>query len=267
LVVIAAAILFGGSAALMRRSVDVALPTIKASTNPGDITEGGRLAAIQGCTRCHGDQGQGRMLTGTPHLGQIVAPSLSRVAAGATDGQMGRAIRNGVGVDARPLFVMPSRALNALADEDLARTLGWMRVLPTSAFDVIGSTAVGVRGRFAILTGSMPDSVDQGRQQPKRRPTDVGRYFTRLACQQCHALDHEETTGAGKVSAPALASAARAYDATAFRTLVRNGAASGGRTLPIMAGAAADGMDMLSDAEIEAMRLYLLGIGSQQAGK
>jgi mono/diheme cytochrome c family protein len=162
---------------------------------------------------------------------------------------------------------MPSHALNALAGDDLAGLLGWSRALPTSAFDVIGSTAVGVQGRFAILTGSMPDSVDQGRGQPKRRPADIGRYFTQIACQQCHALDHDGAIGVAAGSAPALVDAARAYDTMALRALVRTGNGRGNKVLPIMAEASGSGLDMLSDAEIEAIRVYLRSMGARRAGK
>jgi len=265
LVALVLAILFGGSAVLITRDVDVALPAIKATTDPVGIAEGGRLAAITGCKRCHGNQGQGRMLAGVPYIGHIIAPSLPRVASDATDGQMARALRNGVGISARPLFVMPSHALNALSDDDTARLVGWIRTLPTSAFDVMGSTAVGFRGRFAILTGRLPDSVDPVQGQPKVRPADIGRYFVQLSCSQCHALDHDEMTAAGRETAPALLRGASAYDVAGFRALLRTGASRSGRLSPVMAEASRSGMAQLSDTEIDAIHAYLSAKGAKRA--
>lgn len=261
------AILYGGSALLMQRDVDAALPSIKASADPASILEGGRLAAVAGCVRCHGDNGQGRILDGVPFLGHIVAPSLSRVAAESTDGQMARAIRNGVGVDARPLFIMPSHAFNGLSDDDTSRLAGWIRTLPTSAFDIIGSTTVGIQGRFAMLTNSLPDSVDLTGGQPRHRPTDLGRYFAQISCMQCHGLNRDEVTGAGMRAAPALIRAVGAYDSTGLRALLRSGMDRGGRGLPVMTAASRAGLGQLSDVEIDAIRSYLVSAGSQRSGK
>lgn len=267
LTALAFAILFGGSALLMQRDVDAALPAVRAFTDPANILEGGRLAAVAGCGRCHGDTGQGRILDGVPFIGHIVAPSLSRVAAESTDGQMARAIRNGVGIDARPLFIMPSHAFNGLSDDDTARLIGWVRTLPTSAFDVIGSTSVSVQGRFAMLTNALPDSVDLASGQPRHRPADLGRYFARISCMQCHDLNRDETTGAGMRTAPALVRAVRAYDPAGLRGLLRSGTSQARRALPVMSDASRAGMGQLSDVEIDAIRAYLVAAGSQRAGK
>jgi cytochrome c553 len=162
---------------------------------------------------------------------------------------------------------MPSHALNQLSSDDTARLIGWIRTLPTSAFDVIGSTAVGVQGRFAILTGQLPDSVDLSRGRSKARPADIGGYFAQLSCTQCHALDHDEMTGAGRAMAPALVRVGQAYDVAGFRALLRTGSGGGGRTLPVMAEASRSGMAQLSDTEIDAIHAYLVARGSKRAGK
>ena len=266
LMALAFAILFGGSAMLMQRDVDAALPRIKAITDPAGIIEGGRLAAVTGCTRCHGARAQGRIIPDVPYIGHIVAPSLPQVAAQATDGQMARAIRLGVGIDARPLYIMPSHAYNALSDDDLARLLGWIRTLPTTAFDVVGSTPVGVRGRFGILTGRLPDSVALHQGQPRARPADIGRYFAQLSCAQCHVLGHTAEIGALQADAPPLATAVWGYDSMAFRTLLRTG--KGRRhSLSTMAEASRTGLTQLNDAEIDAIHTYLVALRSRRAGK
>lgn len=266
LTALAFAILFGGSALLMQRDVDAPLPRIKAITDPAGIIEGGRLASITGCTRCHGSRAQGRTMSDVPYIGHIVAPALPQVAAQATDGQMARAIRMGVGIDARPLYIMPSHAYNALSDNDLARLLGWIRILPTTAFDVVGSTPVGVQGRFAILTGRLPDSVALRQGQPKVRPADIGRYFSQISCAQCHALSQSGPADAMQASAPPLAVAVRSYDSMALRTLLRTGQGRG-RSLPTMTEASRSGLAQLNDAEIDAIHAYLMALGSQRAGR
>lgn len=267
LIALAFAILYGGSAMLMQRAVDVALPRVKASTEPAAIAEGGRLAALTGCSRCHGVQAQGKIMSNVPYIGHIVAPSLPQVAAQATDGQLARAIRLGVGIDARPLYIMPSHSYNALADDDLSRIIGWIRTLPTSAFDVVGSTPVGVRGRFAILTGLLPDSVDPRKDQAKVRPLDIGRYFTALSCGQCHTLNGTGEAHDGLATAPPLTVAIRSYDSAALRALLRTGQGRGARRLTTMADASRAGLAQMSDGEIDAVHAYLAGLGSKRAGR
>jgi len=266
-VVLALLLLYSGSALLISRSVAVDLPAINALDDPASIAEGARLAAITGCTRCHGDQAQGRLMTGIPHIGRIVAPSLPQIAAQATDGQLARAIRNGVGTNARPLFIMPADAYNHLSADDVARLIGWMRSVPTSAFDVVGTTSVGPRGRFAILTRRLPDSVALGGGQPKTRPADMGRYLAQVSCGQCHALDRDQRSVADGSVAPALARAAAAYDPVRLRDMLRTGLAPGGRILPVMSRASQSGLRMLNDGEIDAIRTYLIGTVAGKAGR
>jgi cytochrome c553 len=263
LLLVAIAVLFGGSGLVMRRAVDAELPSIQAATDPASIAEGTRLAGILGCTRCHGGSGQGRVLENVPYLGQIIAPSLPQIAARATDGQLARAVRNGVGIDARPLFLMPSDAFNHLSNDDVARLMGWMRSLPTTAFDIVGTTPVGVRGRFAILTGRLPDSVAPAENQPARRPADVGRYFTQISCQACHALGQNRTSAVDGSTAPALARGIASYDSLALRALLRTGKGHGGRALPTMAQASRAGLGALSDGEIEAIRTSIAAMGGR----
>lgn len=260
LLLVAIAILFGGSGLIMRRAIAAELPSIRAATDPASIAEGTRLAGILGCTRCHGGSGQGRVLENVPYLGQIIAPSLPQIAARATDGQLARAIRNGVGIDARPLFLMPSDAFNRLSNDDVARLMGWMRSLPTTAFDIVGTTPVGVRGRFAILTGRLPDSVALAEAQPTRRPADSGRYFVQVSCEACHAARQDRTSAVDGSRAPALARGVASYDSIALRALLRTGLGHGDRVLPTMTQASQAGLGALSDGEIEAIRASVAGM-------
>ncbi len=262
-IVLALAILFGGSALVMRRSVDADLPRIKALEDPVNIAEGARLAGIMGCTSCHGPMARGRLLDDVPGLGQIIAPSLPQVAAQATDEQIARAIRNGVGIDARPMFIMPSGAFNRLSNDDVARLIGWIRSLRTTAFDVVGRTPVGVRGRFAILTRQLPDSVALAGGQPLHRPADIGRYLAQASCGQCHALDKDQAVGKGQV-APALTRATAGYDSPALVALLRTGRATGNRAAPMMGEASPSGLGQLSDAEIGAIAAYLKAMAGQR---
>ncbi|MBO9582395.1 MAG: c-type cytochrome [Sphingobium sp.] len=257
LTALALVVLYGGSAMLLDRRADVELPQIKAATNPLDILEGGRLARIEGCLDCHGGDARGRLAFDQPAIARITAPALARVAENATDGQLARAIRNGVSIEARPLFMMPTQALNRLSDEDLARLIGWMRSLQTSAFDKVAPKEVGPLGRFGLLIGKFQDSVTRTGGQPRRRPADIGRYLVETVCLECHLIDREKIEPATGHAAPPLAAMVAGYDPAALRTLLRTGKAVGNRDVGLMSEASRKGLYALTDPEIDSIQAYL----------
>lgn len=260
LVLLAAGAYFGGSEYLVRRTIDIDLPQVKAATAPADLAEGARLARLAGCLVCHGDKGQGRVLVDDERLGRIVAPSLARVASDATDGQIARAIRNGISIRARPLFVMPAAAYNSLSDQDLARIVGWIRSVKPSTDDIIGAKRLGPMGRLALLAGKLPDSVAAAGGQPAQRPADIGRYLVAISCLSCHALNADKQVIGDAVVAPALARASARYDPAAFATLLRTGKAIDGHQLRVMSAESRAALDVLTDEEIAAIHAYLRGV-------
>jgi hypothetical protein len=60
LVVLALAVVFGGSEWLMRRTHDVPIPSFTAAGAGADLEEGRRKAVLVGCLEgCHGKEGEG----------------------------------------------------------------------------------------------------------------------------------------------------------------------------------------------------------------
>lgn len=255
-------VVYGGSELMLRRVVPMPLPAIKAATNPADIIEGARLARFESCTDCHGKQAQGQVMFDDPLIARITAPSLARVAANATDAQLARAIRHGVGIDARPLFVMPTKGLNHLSDDDLARLIAWMRTLPMSPFDKLGALEPGPLGRLGILTGQLVSAVTPAGGQPARRPADIGRYLAHSVCMECHDLDRERKEQGTNIVAPPLVAMTASYEPAALRTLLRTGKAAGNRELLLMSDVARKGLFALSDAEIGAIHAYLRAVAT-----
>lgn len=257
LVLLGAAVLYGGSELVLRRHIAAELPQIRAATNPFDIAEGARLARIEGCLDCHGKQAQGRVIFNDPAIARITAPALARVAEDATDEQLARAIRNGVGIDARPLFVMPTQALNRLSDQDVSRLIGWMRTLPTTAFDIVERRKVGPIGRLGILTMRFESSVNLDGGQAARRPVETGAYLVQTVCMECHLLDKAKPEVASDIVAPPLAMVVASYDPVALKTLLRTGKAAGNREVSLMSEASRAGLYALNDGEIDAIQSYL----------
>jgi cytochrome c553 len=257
LILLTFAIIYGGTALLLGRSVNADLPAIAAATDPAEIAEGARMSHILGCQSCHGAGATGRFLRDDIAIGRIAAPSLARIAQGATDGQLARAIRHGVGTDSRGLYGMPTEALNALSDQDVARLIGWMRALPLSMKDLINKSELGPLGRIAILTGRLPSSIRLEGGQQRTRPQELGRYLAAVSCGQCHAADQDRPVGLDDQVAPALAPLAAAHDATGFKALLRGSGIKAHRPLPMTNPAAREGLHALSDAEIAAVQAAL----------
>lgn len=256
-VLLAVAILYGGSELLIRRHIDADLPRIQAATSPADILEGARLARIEACLDCHGKDARGTVVFNDPQIARITAPALARVAESASDGQIARAIRNGVGIDARPLFVMPTQSLSRLSDQDIARIIGWMRTLHTSAFDRVDRKQVAPLGRLGLLTGLFQSSVTHAGGQPRLRPADTGHYLVETVCMACHLVDKEKPEVGTKNVAPPLAQVVAAYDPVALKTLLRTGKAAGNREVGLMSRISRAGLFALTDPEIDAIQTYL----------
>ncbi len=83
-------------------------------------------------------------------------------------------------------------------------------------------------------------------------PVATGAYLARTACTECHGLDLS-----GGEKAPDLRIAA-GYSAEAFTRLLRTGKASGDRELELMSRVARRRLSHFNDAEIQALRAYLL---------
>ena len=260
-VLIALGLLYAATELMRDRNVRIDLPAIRAATAPADFAEGARLARILGCVMCHGTQG--RVLLDRVGAGRVIAPALAEVADKGSDEQLARAIRHGLSVDAQSLYVMPVGAYNQLADQDVARLVGWMRTLKIAAKDRVGGVHPGIVRRVAMLIGGFPSEVTSKLGQPKTRPAYVGSYFSAAACMGCHAIDHDRVAPPAEVIAPALRPAVMRYDAEALRTLLRTGR---GRhsvaVLPVMGAAARAGLGDLTEAEIDAIRHDLRGAGA-----
>ena len=105
--------------------------------------------ALMGCMYCHAEpdlnlpgaapkldgQGSGRLIASEPDLGIVYSANITsdhETGIGQwTDGEVGRAIREGISRDGRALFpIMPYERYRHLSDEDLASVVVYIRTLP-----------------------------------------------------------------------------------------------------------------------------------------
>jgi mono/diheme cytochrome c family protein len=156
-------------------------PTVRAPSTPEAVARGKYLAVnVAGCASCHSpvdeavpgapyDASQmfaGRVWPGAGLPGQLTASNLTsdkEHGIGAwTDGEVLRAMREGVGRDGRALFpIMPYQHLRTLPDDDALAIVAYLRTVPPIA-QRLPPTSIGfpvsmfVRLAPAPLEGQVP---------------------------------------------------------------------------------------------------------------
>lgn len=227
----------------------------------GQAAEGQRRMRILGCFGCHQANLQGQLFLDEPGVARIWAPNLTEVASRATDQQLAQAIRQGIGVDGRGLWIMPSPMYSHLTDAELGLVIAGIRALPRGGARS-PAISVGPLGRLGIATGKFASAPSEIEDYRIRAPFDLGpahhagRYIAATACTECHGPD---LTGGGEIEGqvPPDLAIAGAYSAEQFRTLIRSGRPPSGRDLGLMGEVVRGRYAHLTDAEVDALHAYL----------
>jgi mono/diheme cytochrome c family protein len=176
---------------------------LKASTSPDALARGEHLAHI--CAGCHSttddlplDGGQLSFLSNPDGsgLGALYAPNLTPGGPlkDWSDGEIARAIREGVAQDGHPLLIMPSSHFRVMSDADVAAIVGFLRTQPAVAratpprqMNLIGTLLVGAG---AFPTEAQPPVVEPVGAPPAGVTAEFGKYLVDLSsCQSCHGED------------------------------------------------------------------------------
>jgi cytochrome c553 len=225
------------------------------------LADAPRQGKLRGCVSCHGEGLGGKLVVEIPNVVRLFAPNLTQIAARATDQQLAAAIRQGIGHDGRPLFMMPSQQYARLSDEEVAALVRWIRSLPR----VPGGeehVTVGPLGRAAIAAGQLKPVTEEMELFRSQAPIDLGprhaaaRQFVAATCADCHgpALLGRPTPE-GSV-APDL-SIAGAYSYDQFRSLMQAGKSPSGKDLGLMKKVAEEDFRHLREEEMRSIYDYL----------
>jgi mono/diheme cytochrome c family protein len=259
LVVVAYGVVYVASERILQRKHDLPGVTIAVPTDPASIAEGRRQATIRNCFGCHGKDVGGGVMFDEPIIARIVAPDLTASVRRYSDAQLAVIIRNGLRPDGRSVVVMPAEAFGGMTDEDLGRTIAFLRSLPPSAGPGPG-IELGPVGRIGFVAGKFRTTaqlIADTVPPPQAAPGEAvfGRYLATTICAQCHGTALRGDSNPDFTS-PDLRIVA-AYTPEAFVTLMRTGVALGGRTLGVMTETAKEDLYQLTDAEIAALYSYL----------
>lgn len=232
-----------------------------ATPTAAQLADGDRQLKILGCYSCHGEGLRGSLMFSEPNVAEVHAPNLTLLAARSSDQQLARAIRQGIGADGHPLFVMPSAQYSRLDDAEVAALIAAIRALPAGGTET-PRTSFGPLGRLAIASGKLHLQPEQVRRFRDEMPADLGpahaagRKLAMVNCAECHGAAFGGGEPEPGTVAPDLAVAA-AYDLPQFQQLMRTGVAPGGRKLGLMGEVARNDFSNFNDAEIAAIHAYL----------
>lgn len=264
LVVLALVVTYAGSEMVIRKGYAAPLPQVVADRTPAGVAEGGRLASALGCRGCHGPNGNGTVIADVPGVVHVAPPALAPIVASYSDAELARLIRHGIKRNGTGAFVMPVQGHNGVADEDLARIIGWLRTLKPSAADSKDTLRFGPVGRFAVLTGGIAPEVIEATRAPAKRPAEMGAYIVDTICAGCHSLREERKAHDDGRPVPALAMIGPAYDLPAFKKLLSTGVGMSPRDLGLMKQVGKDDLSHLTAQEVEAVHDYLKAEATKQ---
>lgn len=234
---------------------------------PEQVARGARFAGI--CAGCHSAKEKpplaGRIFT-IDGGGVLAAANLT--PAGEikdwSDGEIIRAIREGVHKSGRPLVIMPSEVFHNLSDADAQSIVAYLRSQPAvepntppTKLNVLAALVVGA----GFPTAAQPPITHPIVAPAAGTTPEYGKYLVSiLTCRMCHG---EYLTGGkpgrGGPPAPNLAVIVPTWSETGFLTTLRTGIDPVGHTL----GA---GMpwkafsDFASDDDLEAIYAYVRGL-------
>ncbi len=241
---------------------------VKVAGTPAQIARGNQLA--WGCADCHSPTldlpligGAENMIAGGPPLGVLYAPNLTPGGPlqGWTDGEIVRAIREGIAQEGRPLIAMPSQAYRHLSDADVQALVAYLRSQPAVVnsqparnLNIVAALFMGA-GLFPTSAQSPVGSVTA----PPAGPTaEYGGYLVAAGgCADCHGVKLDGVPPNSFVPAgPPLKPFAVAFSEAQFFGIFRDGLRPDGSPV-------AEGMPWrnigktMSDDDLRAVQAYL----------
>jgi hypothetical protein len=252
------------------------VPTLSAS---GVSTERVALAERQAvlCAGCHSTtnriplDGGGQNFFGEngPGPGTLYAPNLTPGGPlkDWTDGEIARAMREGIDKNGRPLIIMPAEVLHNLSDEDTAATIAFLRSQPASQH-ATPERSLNLMGLILVGSGLFPTAVQPPILAPVVAPPKAvnaayGKYLVDTAgCHSCHGSDlaGRPPSGFGPPSGPNLTIRVPTWTEDGFVKTIRTGVDPSGYPLnPDQMPWKEFGI-AFDDDQLKAMYAYLHGL-------
>jgi mono/diheme cytochrome c family protein len=244
----------------LNRTYDNPVPELTIATTAERVTRGERLGQL--CAGCHAPDtaeamvGRDFLGNDAPPIGSFHAPNLTPAhLADWTDGEIVRAIREGVHRNGRSLLIMPSSAWHNLSDEDVYSIVA----TPPNRLNALGA----VLSLFAAIREVQPH-IDGPVLSPPPGPTAAyGAYVSSFTCQACHGSD---LLGNPDLPAPPLVAIPLAWSEDEFVQFIRTGLRPNGSSVDGEAMPWSDLSRLLNeDEEVRGVYAYLVGVAAEYA--
>jgi mono/diheme cytochrome c family protein len=248
----------------------VAAVTIAAT--PEQLARGERLSRLF-CPACHSPTGKPPLvgqgpLKGGPPVGTLYIPNLTPAGElkNWSDGEVIRAIREGIHQSGRPLVIMPSEVFRNLSDADVQALVAYLRSQP-AAGPTTPPPRLNVLAALLIGAGVFHTSTQPPIAHPILAPAEgtsaeYGRYLVAImGCPLCHGDDLAGRTGgrSGPPPGPNLTQLVPRWNEGDFIHTLRTGIDPYNHTL-------AEGMPwkdisaFASDEDLKAIFAYVHGL-------
>jgi mono/diheme cytochrome c family protein len=225
-----------------------------------------------GCTACHSstgnaplDGGNQNLLAGGP-IGALYGPNLTPGGPlkDWTDGEIMRAIREGVDRDGHPLILMPSEAFHNFSDADTLGLIAFLRSQPATS-RATPSRDLSVMGMVLVGAGLFPTAEQPHITQPQTAPPpgvtpQYGQYLVdTTGCANCHGpgLRGRPPGGFGPPAGPSLPALVPTWQEAAFISFFRSGVDPYGRSIDTQLMPWQDIGKAYNDDELRAIYAYI----------
>lgn len=229
---------------------------------------------LSGCAGCHGSTGDLPLDGGTNNflggpMGVLVPPNLTPGGPlkDWTDGEIIRAIREGVDKDGHPLIIMPSDSLHFLADSDVQVLVAALRAQP-AATHTTPPRDLSLMAMVLIGAGLFPTAEQPHIAQPQTAPPagvtpQYGQYLVDTSgCRLCHGpnLEGRAPGGFGPPAGPSLRALVPTWQEAAFVSFFRTGVDPYGRKVDPALMPWSDLGKTFTDDDLRAVYAYLHGL-------
>ena len=152
-----------------------------------------------------------------------------------TDGEIIRAIREGVDDTGRALIIMPADKFHGLSDADVQDIVAYLRSQPAVAHD-LPDNSLNVLGDFALGAGMLATNQQSPITQPVIAPPagtrEYGKYLIDFSgCQTCHGQDFGGGTNNFVAKGPPLTVIVPNWNESDFIKTIRTGSDPTGHQL------------------------------------
>ena len=177
---------------------NLAVETVNVPTDGDAVARGKHIATIWACSRCHGEDLSGRMITNDPLsgllplLGTIPAPNLTSgkggIATSYTDTDWVRAIRHGVMPEGRGEILMFD--YSTMSDQDLGDLIAYLKQIPpidTNYPEMRDGPIIPIVDAVGLLPLAA-ERIDDSAPRPVAPPgatVEYGGYLSTI-CIACH---------------------------------------------------------------------------------